>query len=224
MIILPKTLSKKCIEEFENEFTDLIPYWKNNNIYYYKKKNEIAFSSTKKINDIYASSEKYFCILYKTTDDNFHIDKDNKNKYLQYLISFHLKDKPLFCIEKTIRYLIATLLMILIFAICIDFANQPHKKIIFFSISTVIFLSVNYKLIKSFYTSLITGEQKSENITTYIKVNNSRHFPKINKREELIYKLNKLDFGKIYPVYMAIYFGLIITFSFYCASLLHTQG
>lgn len=203
----PKKLAKKCLENFKTNKVDIKLFTQNSDSSLVLENGD-SFKTKQHLCD---ESNKSLCILIKTND--YIIDTQTKDDYLKYLFSHQIKDNPTICIEQTLYYLAGTLFIILWLAVGIDmFDNFPHKKLMFFISIIMIFLPINYMLIRKFYEHLFTTSCNYPDINAYKKQDNSW--------ELINYTQNNIDFGKLYTYYIGGYFVIISTFTFYCSSLM----
>lgn len=208
-----KTLVEKCQETFKEDMVDFIPYKKINEKYH----NKLGDIFETKI-DLCSKSKSTFCVCVETK--NYEIDEAESTEHIKYLISHHMKSNPTFCMNKTIYFLVTTLIIILILAFSVDMlSHSNHKKIIFFALTIIPAITINYMLIMSFYKDLSSESFKNGKIVTYVYSSEKK-----DSRMLLAYSKNKLDFGKLFPFYISAYLLTISTFIFYCSSLMYIGG
>ena len=177
----------------------------------------ISTSKTFTLKEAKTISLKKYCVVRTNKD----VSNAIPDSYIRYLISIEMEKDSTICIEKTLPYLIVSIFLTLIFSIIFDFSfGSSYKKNIFFAINLFIFLPINFFLIKNFYNKIHSNKNTHEDIETYIidSTNNTKDDPRIL----LKYQNNSVQFGKLYQYYVGAYFIIIITFTFYCASLMHT--
>lgn len=201
-----KSYTKIILEDIKKEYRDASEYTFIGKTVKDSMKNAIAKTEI-------SHTKNYLVFLDKERD----LHDTEKVKYEKFLASHYLSEvNHGWCIEKLMIILTLTLLVISTLGIIFDFTvSLEHKKLFFFWIVTIAALVFNFLYIKRFYHNLYTNEQTQENIFPYY-----RDKTKNNKFNYMNYVNYKPDMYKLYPTFIAGYFLIIVTFTFYVSSLM----